>query len=191
MLRKNEILILAGMAALAFLFKNEAMGAVSAVTQSDDFYRYDSLFKKYGAQYGVPWRWIKAVSIVESNLGRAKSVARGIASPSDDEGSKSSDGLSWGVMQTTLETARKYGGAIVTAAWLNVPENSIKVGAAYLANSIRVFGKSDRESVIRSYNGGTGFKKTVLGQTVTPIYYAKFLAALNTVLTAQPGNEME
>lgn len=184
---KSEWLFAAGIAAVGILALRS--GDAMAGELNPAFTKYDDLFKRYGKQLGVPWRWIKAVAMVESNLGRAKSVARGLASPTDVEGSKSSDGKSWGIMQTTLTTAQELEGFVITESYLNNAENSIRLGTKYLAKMIARFGINDRESVIRAYNGGPGFKNTAQGKTLTPLYYAKFVSKLDEVLKLQPGNE--
>jgi len=69
---------------------------------SDPFTKYDNLFHTYSSMYSVPWRWLKAIAMNESNLGRAPSVAAGILNPSDVTQSVSSDGKSYGL------TARNY-----------------------------------------------------------------------------------
>jgi soluble lytic murein transglycosylase-like protein len=168
------------------------LGVLGSKAMADDsnFFRYDSLFKKYGRQYSVPWRWLKAIAIVESDLGNAPSVRRGLIQPNDIEGSKSSDGKSWGIMQVTLTTARELRPG-TTVSELNNPEISVSLAAMYLSRLIKIFGINDKESVIRAYNGGPGFRNTLLGKTKTPVYFAKFQAALAKVLEEQPGNEME
>lgn len=181
----------AGILGLAYFFRQPIASGAQAAMNSPAFTRWDSVFQKMGRTYGVPWRWIKAVAMNESNLGQAKSVARGLAAPWDAEGSKSSDGLSWGIMQTTLATSRELEGSLVTEAYLNEPENSIRLGTKYLRKMIDRFGIRDRENVIRSYNGGPGWAKTKMGPTWTATYYAKFLANLATVMAKQPGDELE
>ena len=89
-----------------------AMGSQSDKIQEtieeklDSWTEYDSLFKKYGAEYNIDWRWLKAICLNESNLGKAKSVMIGLENPRDIENSKSSDGKSWGLMQVTVPTAK-------------------------------------------------------------------------------------
>lgn len=185
---KTEIVFLAAILGIGFLFKDEAVAAVTS--NGDWFTRWDSLIKQKAKKYSLPWRWIKAIAMNESMLGTAKSVARGLAAPTDVEGSKSSDGKSWGIMQLTLPTARDMVGALIQPAYLNDPENSFELGARYLRKMYDL-GKGDREFMVRAYNGGPGYKNTVLGQTMTPVYYAKFVTNLNTILSKQPGNEME
>lgn len=157
---------------------------------TDDFTKWDYLFKKYGRTYGIPWRWVKAICMIESNLGRAKSVAHGLLYPNDIEKSKSSDGKSWGLMQTTIPTSRDFE-SNVTASDLNDPETSVRIACKYLKSLVNRFGLKDRESIIRAYNGGAGFMSTNLGRTLTPVYYAKFKVALEKIMALQGGNEME
>jgi len=171
----------------AFLLMPRNAGGSS--TMNDPFFKYDGLIRKYSAQYNVPWRWIKAVMMNESSLGQAPSVARGLASPQDIEASKSSDGKSWGLMQLTLPTAREFA-PLLTAAGLNSPEISVKVGSQYLAKLMKMKG-GDREATIRSYNGGPGYLNTAAGKRDTPVYYQRFLRNLAEIQTKQPGPELE
>jgi soluble lytic murein transglycosylase-like protein len=173
--------------AVGWFVENSASAALSS---DDDFTRFDSLYKKFGKQFKVPWRWIKAIAIIESNQGNADSVAYGLENPGDVDGSTSSDGKSWGVMQTTLSTARWLEGQQITVPYLNIAENSIRLGTRYLQYLISVFGY-DEEKVSRGYNGGPGYAKTALGPAMTTIYYAKFKVALETVLSRQPGDPLE
>lgn len=193
MQKKPELFILALILGAGFIFKNEVEAAVTS--SGDWFTRYDADFKAASKKYGIPWRWIKAVSMNESLIGTARSVAYGILNPQDVEGSKSSDGKSWGLMQTTLATSRELIGAPITQAYLNVPKNSIDLGSRYLRQMWDRFSKYDeatrREYMVRAYNGGPGFLNTNLGRTATPIYYAKFVTNLGTVMSRQPGNEKE
>ena len=169
------------------LLKDSASAAVSG---SDAYNRFDELYKRFGKQYKVPWRWIKAIAVIESNQGAARSVAHGLENPQDESGSTSSDGKSWGIMQVTLSTARWLEGQQITTAYLNDAENSIRLGTKYLQYLISVFGY-DSEKVSRGYNGGPGFMKTKLGPTLTLVYYGRFKAALEVILIRQPGNELE
>ena len=132
----------------------------------ENWSKYDALFQKYGNQYGVDWQWLKAFALNESNLGLDSSVAAGIANPQDVEGSKSSDGLSWGLMQVTLRTGSDYDSNI-TPQKLNDPEYSISIAAEFIAHLMSLFDSSDSrylESVVKSYNEGAGnMRKELLG----------------------------
>jgi len=143
------------------------------------FNEWDDLIKKYSDQYGVPFAWVKAIMMNESNLGLAPSVKRGIENPLDIESSKSSDGKSWGLMQLTLSTARMFESA-VTPAGLNDPDISVRIGTKYLAYLIKKKGL-DAEKVSRSYNGGPGYLNTVQGVRDTPAYYDRFKRNLKLV----------
>ena len=158
--------------------------AVQAASGDDAFTQWDSLFQSNGSAYSVPWRWLKAICMNESNLGQAKSVALGIQTPADVTGSISSDGLSWGLMQLTLATARALEGAQIQAPYLNDPGNSVRLGAELVKQLIGTFGIADRESVVRAYNGGH------FGVASVP-YYTKFVANLAVVMNSQPGDELE
>lgn len=173
----------------ALFVGSKALGQTESA-QLDPYFRWDDLIKKYADKYDVPWRWMKAVMMNESNLGRAKSVAYGIANPLDIQGSKSSDGKSWGLMQLTLNTARQFESTTTENA-LNDPEISVRLGAKYLNYLIKLKGIRNREAVIRSYNGGPGYLTTVAGVRDTPVYYSRFLENLRYVLERQPGDELE
>jgi hypothetical protein len=134
----------------------EAMDYLDEKTQW--WTRFDSLFKKYGQKYGVKWEYLKTTSLVESDLGRAKSVTQGLLNPTDIEGSKSSDGLSWGIMQVTLTTARDFDPS-ATVQKLNNPEYSVDLAARYWARTMKQFSTQDirwLEWVVKSYNQGAG-----------------------------------
>lgn len=125
---------------------------------SDSWTEFDGLFKKYGLKYDVPWQWLKAIALNESSLGSHPSVAEGIRNPSNIEGSKSSDGKSWGLMQVTLATARDLDFS-ATAEKLNNPEYSVNLAADYLNRLAGKFSQVDVryvEWVIKSYNQGPG-----------------------------------
>lgn len=125
---------------------------------SDSFTRWDPLFRKYGSQYGVAPKYLKAIAMNESSLGEAPSVRRGLAAPTDIEGSKSSDGKSWGLMQLTLPTARDFE-PNATPTDLNNPDFSVRVAAKFLARLQKRFPVVEvrwLEWVIKSYNQGEG-----------------------------------
>ena len=187
---KMWLLSLAGAGFLVYFFGDSLSMGIDAATAdpadpSDPFFQYDALFQKYSAVSGVPWRWMKAICMVESALGQDPSVLAGLADPSDVDGSKSSDGLSWGLMQVTLKTARALEGIAIEAPFLNDPDNSVRLASELLKQLIGTFGTDDRESVVRAYNGGPKF-----GVATVP-YYAKFVTNINIVITKQPGNELE
>ena len=129
--------------------------AAAALSNSESFLRWDEALRAAAARYAIPdWRWLKAMMWQESALGTAKSVARGLAAPFDVEGSKSYDGLSWGLMQVTLRTARDMKPG-VTAQELNDPFISIDLGARYFSQMLRRY-KGDPERAVRAYNQGPG-----------------------------------
>ena len=151
-----------------------AFGGKKTVEQVSSFYKWDSLIKKEAAKGKIPWEWIKAIMIVESDLGRAKSVAHGLKYPNDIEKSKSSDGKSWGLMQVTLGTAQMFE-ANTTKEDLNNPETSVRLAVKYL-NWLYSKNKNE-EWIVRAYNGGAGWQKTKLGTPLTKIYWEKYLKA--------------
>lgn len=144
---------------------------------------YDELFKKYGAAYGVDWKLLKAICYVESTLGLNPRVKRGLEVPSDIEGSKSTDGKSWGLMQLRPETARDFD-STATPEKLNNAEFSIKIGAQFVAwtqNYIKKFVSPANprflEFVIKAYNQGVGnTKKEIqkLSAGYAEAYFKKF-----------------
>jgi len=151
--------------------------------------RFDSLFQKYGQIYSVPWTWLKAIALNESSLGAEKSVARGIASPNDIEGSKSYDGLSWGLMQVTIKTARGLDPK-ATEAKLNDPDYSVQLAARYLSQLSTQFSRLDlryMEWVIKSYNQGPGNtrKEIASGKGYADEYWARFKRNLEKVEISQ------
>lgn len=170
--------------AVLYFFGDTLEAGAAAVSGDDSFTQWDALFKKYGSQFNVPWRWMKAICMNESSLGQDKSVQRGLAAPTDAEGSKSSDGLSWGLMQVTLKTGQALESGI-TVADLNNPDTSVRLAGKLLNQLIGRFGMDDRESVVRAYNGGPNY-----GAATLP-YYAKFLTHLELVMATQPGDELE
>ncbi len=136
-------------------------GSSNKVTTTDDWRKYDGLFKQFGTLYGVPWTHLKAICLNESDLGRVASVRRGLASPTDTEGSKSSDGKSWGLMQVTLTTAKGMDPQ-ATAAKLNEPHYSVRLGAQYVSQLQKMYSRLEPnylEWVIKSYNQGPGNTK--------------------------------
>lgn len=170
---------LIGLGAVAIMALNKKEEPKS----KDPFFEWDALIKKYSDQFKVPFDWVKAIMLTESSLGQARSVKRGIENPNDIEGSKSSDGKSWGLMQTTIPTARMFEPG-VTAVQLNDPETSIRLGVKYLAWLISKKGLNE-ELVIRSYNGGAGFLASEIGRNMTALYYAKFTKNLALVRSKQ------
>lgn len=125
---------------------------------SDNWTRFDALFVKYGARYKVDWKWLKAIAMNESSLGRVASVARGLEVPGDIEGSKSQDGKSWGLMQVTVTTAKDLD-PNATAQRLNDPNYSVMIAAMYISRLQKKFSMVDtrwQEWVIKSYNQGPG-----------------------------------
>lgn len=156
-----------------------AIGKKQEPKSLDPFFYWDDLIKKYSDKFKVPFEWIKAIMIVESDLGRAPSVKKGLQNPNDIEGSKSFDGKSWGLMQLTIPTARMFQAGI-TAVDLNDPETSVRLGASYLAWLIQKKGMNE-ELVIRSYNGGPGFLTSERGRNMTADYYAKWQKAITLI----------
>lgn len=184
---QNKTLLIVAAVAVGFLFffGGTVTNGVQAASGSDAFTKWDYLFKIYGGQFGVPWRWLKAICMNESSLGQNSRVLAGLNNPSDAESSKSSDGKSWGLMQVTLATAKGLEGRTVTVAELNQPDFSVRLAAKLVRQLADRFGIDDKESIARAYNGGPNF-----GALTLP-YWAKFQTNLAIVLAAQPGDEYE
>lgn len=154
------------------------VGGGSVALGTTPWNRYDGNFKFYAMQYSLDWRWLKAIAIIESSLGRDERVAWGIKNPKDIEKSKSSDGKSWGLMQLTLQTARDFE-PNTTIEDLNNPDTSVRLAAKFLAwirdNNLNW----DDRKIIMSYNQGVG--NTKKGKTYAQGYWEKFVSALKTV----------
>lgn len=144
-------------ALLALLGIGVAGTALAAKELNNSPSDFDAVFQKYGAQYGVDWKFLKTISMNESSLGKAKSVARGLAAPYDVEGSKSTDGLSWGIMQVTVTTARDFD-KTASAIKLNDPDYSVRIASQFIASLKKQFPNSDRD-VAMAYNQGAGNQK--------------------------------
>jgi len=172
-MEKNALSFVLVAALIIFVYSSSGMA------DDSDFNRYDALFKTAAKKYNIPWEWIKAVAIIESRLGEASSVKRGLENPDDTEGSKSSDGLSWGIMQVTLRTAQELRPGTMVRD-LNNPQISIDLGAKYLGKMYTYF-LGNEENTIRAYNGGPGWNKSEKGRSMTAVYYSRFKKALDEV----------
>jgi soluble lytic murein transglycosylase-like protein len=168
------LLLAAGLAGVGLLASRDADAGQEGSPADDtdggamtDWTRYDDLFHKYGSLYGVPFEWLKAFALVESDLGRDPLVVRH---------QLSRDGKSKGIMQLILSTARDYK-PDVTLDELDDPELSVDLAAQHVAMLIRLFGQ-DEQAVVMSYNEGQGnFKKGVMDWG----YFNKWAKALNEV----------
>lgn len=149
--------------------------------------KYDGLFKKYGEKYKIPWQWLKAFALVESDLGRYPSVAHGIKFPKDVEKSTSQDGLSWGLMQVVVSTAKDFDKS-ANAEKLNDPEYSVNIACQYINFTKKYFTESDPryvEWIVKSYNQGAGNTlKELSGKTkgYTGDYFQKWTKQLARVM---------
>ncbi len=125
-------------------------GAAAVVISDSEWTRFDESFKRIGASYGVDWQWLKAFALNESDLGRDSRVA---------SGDTSSDGLSWGLMQVTLTTGRKFDSTINIdkLSQLDPADYSIDLASQLIAQNKTAFSESDPaylEKVVKSYNQG-------------------------------------
>jgi soluble lytic murein transglycosylase-like protein len=165
---------LAGLAGVFFFASREADAGESSSPADDldggamsDWTKFDSLFKKYGSINGVPWEWLKAFCIVESDLGNDPLVVNH---------QLSRDGKSKGIMQLILSTANDYKPG-VTLDDLDDPELSVDLASQHVGMLIRLFGQ-DEQAVVMSYNEGQGnYKKGVMDWD----YFNKWQTALNKV----------
>ena len=182
MSHKNALLVLLG---IVLFLQRDAIAAWWAMT-NDQWIKYDKLFEKYGLEFGVNPAHLKAFALNESLLGLHPSVAQGLRYPHDVEGSKSSDGLSWGLMQVTLKTGADWDKSI-TPEKLNIPEYSIRIAAQEIARLQKSFNKSDSrywEYVVKSYNQGMGNTQKREINGVEPVkevvneYWARWLRNL-------------
>ncbi len=149
-------LIFAGLAGFLFMKKDDIVSAVEVHLPA--WNRFDEKFKIAAQRYSVNWTWLKAISLNESNLGQIGSVALGLENPNDVEGSKSSDGLSWGLMQVTVKTGQSMD-PTCSPIKLNDPDYSIDLSARYISTLMNMFSPTDDryiEWVIKSYNQGPG-----------------------------------
>lgn len=186
----NPVLLIGVLSLGVYFFKkDEIEDEITVTLQSDSFTKYDSLIRQASRAHNVPWRWIKAIGWIESDLGRDSSVRRGIDVPSDYKNSVSTDGKSYGFMQTILTTSNEVRPG-TTIEMLNNPAISIDVGTRVIARNMRIF-PGNLEFIVRAYNGGPGFQNTKAGVRDTPIYWAKFQQKLAKILEIQPGNEKE
>lgn len=174
---------LVGLLAVGFLmFRNQEV--LTPMTPKN-WHQYDGIFRQYGTIYGVNWQHLKAISLNESNLGRAPSVALGLIDPGNIQGSKSSDGKSWGLMQVTLTTAKSLD-PLATERKLNDPNYSVQLAARYISELKKMFKTSDPrflEWVIKSYNQGPGNTKKEIqsGKGYADEYWERFKQNLRKV----------
>ncbi len=183
-------LILGGLGILGltlFGFRTEIVETVE--TKLDSWRRFDQFFKLYspGKIGGVDgWKILKAIALNESDLGKYPSVALGIKTPHDVEGSKSQDAKSWGIMQMTIPTARDLDPR-ATEVMLNNPEYSIKLSGQYVKWLTRYFSPLDTrflEYVVKSYNQGPrNTQKEIAGKTqgYANEYWSRFVRNLKRV----------
>lgn len=185
-------LTLLGLAAAAINSDHAAAGDVAVAGDMgppDEWHFFDSIFNRYGALYDIDPKYLKAIALNESNLGREKSVALGMRDPSNTEGSKSSDGKSWGLMQVTLITARDFD-PTATPAKLNDPEYAVNAACQTWNRNLRYFSEADPrwlEWMVKSYNQGAGNSlKETRGETPprkadVQKYWERFLRNLQLV----------
>lgn len=158
------------------------VGAAKAETvlSGGDRNRFDSLFKKYESG-GVDWIHLKAFAKIESDCGLARSVAHGLVDPRDIEGSKSSDGKSWGIMQLRPSTANDY--ESVSIEDLNNAEINIRIASKHIKRLYLLF-KGNWDHVVQAYNQGEGnMQKQIRGEIAGNAreYLMKYNTAYNNL----------
>lgn len=186
----NYFLIVAALALAAFAASRNQTVIDAVITELPAFEKFDPLFKQYGLEEGVPWRWLKAFAMNESSLGTHPSVSLGMDDPSNPQ-SVSDDGLSYGLMQLTLPTANDY--ESVSFADLNNPETSVRIAARFISHLMAKF-SSQKQWVVKAYNEGEGnAAKERAGQIAGKAqeYWDRWQRNLSRVLEKQPGDEME
>lgn len=121
----------------------EGSGLVEQKTNKKD--NLEDFYKQYGEEYGIDWKLIKAVAIVES---------------SENPASIGDAGKSFGLMQVQETVGRFYG---VTKDLLLLPKENIKAGAAFLRDMINKYGI---DGGIQAYNlGETKYRKGLKSPT--------------------------
>lgn len=143
---------------------------------------YDSIFQEKARKYGLDWKMLKAISMIESWIGTYKGVVDTEEERKNaPDKADSSDNLSAGLMQITLITARDYDN-LATFKKLQDPKYSVEIAAQYLKFLFRIAPQNSRqiEFVVKSYNQGQGntikeFKGLNAGYANT--YWARYQEA--------------
>lgn len=169
----NNLVILA--AILVFFLPKGAQMLGKNLTE------FDSIFQSKAKKYGLDWKMLKAIADIESSLGQA------IKDKLLENAPDSFDGLSAGLMQMTLTTARDYDPA---ANWLKLkdPEYSIELAARHIAK-LKTLAESlpiarQTEFIVKSYNQGQGnTKKEFQGKSTgfAAGYWQKYLVAYEKI----------
>ena len=154
---------------------SKALVQIKGTPTGDAWTRFDPLYQKYGAQYGIDWKLLKAIALNESLNGTYPSVALGLREPANED-SVSDDGLSYGLMQVTLTTAQDFR-KNTTMEDLNNPEIAVEIAAKFFQWAYKQFpndsGETQRKKVVMSYNQGVA--GTQKGRTAALPYYERFL----------------
>lgn len=117
------------------------------------FNRLDPVFIDTEIKYGVDWKLLKAISLGESDLGE---------NPRVKGHQVSYDGLSWGIMQFTLSTARQFDSA-ASVDKLNDENYSIDLAGRFFKYlKGRFTGATQERDIVMSYNHGEGNQKKFL-----------------------------
>lgn len=111
--------------------------SLTMVNNSDINIGFNHLFKKYGTIYNVNWKWLKAIALNESLLGKYST--------------NSSDGKSLGLMHVTRSTATRLLNRNVSDVELLNDDLSVKMAAMLIAENKRLFPDNTRY-VIMGYN---------------------------------------
>lgn len=150
------MIILFLLAPLGYFFMRQNMNEISKpevtkINEPEWFYKLDSEFKKAEMIHGVDWKLLKAIGLTESALGQNSLVKAGKVSY---------DGLSWGLMQFTMTTARDFDSQ-VTVEKLKDDKYSINLVGKYFAMLKKLFPDSlnQTRNIVMSYNHGQGNQK--------------------------------
>ena len=136
------------------------------MTTTNDYGEYWTKWDKYFLLYSAdfPWEIAKTICMIESSLGLDKRVQAGLLNPLDVEGSKSEDGLSWGLMQLTLPAAQDFD-LIASPQKLNNPEYSIMIAGKLIRRNFRRF-QGIEEWTVKAYNQGAGATAQEMAGTI-------------------------
>lgn len=143
------------------------------------WHQYDAFFKTYASIEGIDWTHLKAISIVESALGKYRDGY---------------DGLSTGLMHLIETTANDMGDELglnknITLDDLHDDDHlSIQLAAHYHGKSVKMF-PGNIGAQVRSYNMGWGNTRKWIAGTgpdyseTTSGYFEKWEKALGEVLS--------
>jgi hypothetical protein len=120
---------------------------------------YDKILKEKADKYGLDWKMLKAIAMIETWLGTYKGVVD-LSSERENAPDKadSSDGLSAGLFQVTLKTLADYDSA-PSFKKLQDPLYSTEIAARHLQLLKKLsitYPSRQVEFMVKSYNQGQG-----------------------------------